>query len=198
MLDVTLNEVRITGNKLTRAWNTIFDKPHNVNYKIKGINYRICTTKYTDKYDKPTICVNDSWIFKKYFYGWIYSEDTAEYKESCIGDYEEDRYSLICDAGSFIVNDLMFSNGVGDGSYPCIVRTFNSIRHYYTRADIYDNVTKVYPINGICKVNKYDCNTEDVYTFDNVKEIQIAQGKLYIIRVALGDNRGLFHSCYSI
>jgi hypothetical protein len=195
MRDWVFDDCYVTQGNLTRAWNKSKGIGATV---VGGIRYVADTCKYEDNYQELT--VNDNHVFRRYpdDYRWTYTNDTIEYKESCIGDYKEDRYPLVCDAGSFVVNGLMFSNGVGDGSYPCIVRTFNSFRHYYTKADIYDNVTKVYPINGICRVNKYDCNAEDVYTFDNVKEIQIAQGKLYIIKVALGDNRGLFNSCQSI
>lgn len=175
----------VTQGNLTRAWTKSKGIGATV---VAGIRY--VAQKSTNIWDDNsewlcTLTVNGNHIFNKYSYSnqWLYAGDTTEYKESCIGDYEEDRYLLICDVGCFVVNGLMFSNGVGDGSYPCIVRTFNSYRRYYTRADIYDNVMKACLSNGVCTVNKYDCNSENVYTFDNVAEIQIAQGKLYVIRV---------------
>ena len=184
MLDVILNKVRITGNKLTRVWNTTFDKPHNVNHKIAGINYRICTNKYTDKYDKPTICVNDSWIFKKYFHGWVYVEDTPEYKCSLIPEYTQKYYDIICDKGSFVINDIAFSNGYGDGIFPCVVRTYDKESSYYTRTSVYTpNIIRIYPEKGKCKVMLNDCNPDTYKEFTDVSEIQIAPGKIYIIKI---------------
>lgn len=183
------DDCTVTPGNLTRAWN----KSKGIGATVVG-GIRYVAHKDTNIWDDTgewlcVLTVNGNHIFHKYSYSsqWIYADDTTEYKESCIGDYKEDRYPLVCDAGSFVINGLMFSNGVGDGSYPCIVRTFNSFRRYYTRADIYDNVIKVFSSTGVCTVNKYDCNSKDVYTFDNVAEIQIAQGKLYIIRIVKGE-----------
>ena len=179
------DDCTVTQGNLTRAWTKSKGIGATV---VAGIRY--VAQKSTNIWDDNsewlcTLTVNGNHIFHKYSYSnqWVYANDTTEYKESCIGEYKEDRYPLICDVGCFVVNGLMFSNGVGDGSYPCIVRTFNSYRRYYTRAEIYDNAMKVCSSNGVCTVNKYDCNNKDVYTFDNVAEIQIAQGKLYIIKV---------------
>ena len=184
--DWVFDDCYVTQGNLTRAWNKSKGIGATV---VGGISY--VAHKDTYPWDDNceclrTLTVNGNHIFRTNPYNngqWMYAGDTTEYKESCIGDYKEDRYPLTCDAGSFVVNGLMFSNGVGDGSYPCIVRTFNSYRRYYTRADIYDNVMKACLSNSVCTVNKYDYNNKDVYIFDNVAEIQIAQGKLYIIRV---------------
>lgn len=184
------DDCTVTPGNLTRAWSKSKGIGATV---VAGIHYvaHKDTYPWDDNHEcLRTLTVNGNHVFRKNPCNnnqWIYVNDTTEYKESCIGDYEEERYPLICDVGSFVVNGLMFSNNEGDGSYPCIVRTFNSYRRYYTRAEIYDNAVKVSSSTGVCTVNKYDCNSKDVYTFDNVAEIQIAQGKLYIIRVIKED-----------
>ena len=192
MLDITLDGVHITGSKLTRAWNQICTpKPKASNEYIKGgIKYMPLVNPYTHNYGRARLCVNDSYIFTKYIHGWDYTDTTADYKCKHIPPHEDEHYSIICDKGSFIINDIAFQNGFGDGQFPCVVRTCEHKSDYYTKKSVYENnVIILRPENGRCKIMMYDCNPETYKEFTDVEEIQIAAGKMYIVKINKNVNK---------
>jgi hypothetical protein len=178
-----LDNISVTVKALNMAEKALYQHQES-KIEIAGNIFTKCDITLFDGSKKAGgICVNDFYIFDKNKHlGWVYFADTLKYKESSIPAHADVIYPLLCDAGCFVINGLRFRNGIGDGEFKLIIRTVQSYgsSQYYSRAELYHAAQKIYPENGICKIKKYDCG-EEYYDFDNVKEIQIVDGKVYVI-----------------
>jgi hypothetical protein len=129
----------------------------------------------------------------------IYSEFCREIDEinakerqekiAMIPKHTDSYYPVMCDRGLFIVNGFEINNGLGDGDFPIIERTCESKSEYYTRKQIYEIRMPIVfrPAAGeIVKIQRYDCDPEDCWTFSDVEEVQIFTGstpKIYVIKI---------------
>lgn len=178
-------DCKVSVRALNKAWE-ILENQYAV--EISGNFFTKTTHKDFVGKEHPAVAVNDAYIFtfnqKGKRKSWFFANNTIEYRTAQIPEHIDEEYSLMCDAGQFVINGLGFSNGVGDGDFRLIKRTiiaeYKLGFHEYTRAQIYHKATIVYPIDGVCEIRKYDCKP-DVYRFENVIEIQIVDHKVYVI-----------------
>lgn len=178
-------DCKVSVRALNKAWE-ILENQHAV--EISGNFFTKATYKDFVGKDHPALSVNDNYIFafnqKSSKKSWFFAQHTLKFRAAQIPAHIDEEYSLMCDAGQFVINGLGFSNGVGDGDFRLIKRTITAKCNpgwgEYTRAQIYHEATIAYPIDGVCEIRKYDCKP-DVYRFENVIEIQIVNHKVYVI-----------------
>lgn len=174
------NDVVVTTRALNMAREKLKTQPTAT---IAGNRY--CIEKDEDAYFQ--LVVNDHHIFSLLGKSktWYYWDTTIAYKRSCIPLYKDKKYVLTSDRGSFVIDNLAISNGVGDGIFSLIVRTIERPEiayQYHTHAEIYHKAVKLYPIDGKCTISQCDCQPTEKFEFDNVHEIQVVDHKLYVIR----------------
>lgn len=112
--------------------------------------------------------------------------ETFERKAQMITEHTDTETNTYSEAGGYLINGLLFSNGYGDGYNRVIIRKFLKEPHIYTsRAEIYDktNCQIVRTPNGV-KIWKHDCvDMEDTAIINQPDAFKIVIHKrtLYIM-----------------
>lgn len=157
--------------------------------KETGLNYKASAFPSTNhKFAK----INGRyWYFKVSDKGNVvdfhFITDSMERKYAEIPKHEDIEYHTYSDIGCYLINGLLFRNGIGDGTNTVIVRTVEKKGKYYTQAEIHNRVkTSFFSQDKTIKIWKNDCdNIKDIkpmLEIDNVIEVQISDSEIYVIR----------------
>ncbi len=148
------------------------------NHKFAKINGRYWYFKITDKGN-----VIDYFLIT----------DSNERKYAEIPKHTDEEYHTYSDIGCYLINGLLFRNGIGDGSNTIIVRTVDNKGKYYTKSEIHERVkTSFIPQDRKIKIWKNDCEdiskVKPMLEIYNVIEVQISDTKLYVIKEIDNEN----------